>query len=126
MAIASSRVLDLKAGEWVWVRSMDEIMATLDKNGRFEELPFMPQMLKYCGQKLRVARRAHKVCGTQHATVSGSMNDAVVIEDLRCDGQGYGGCEMSCLFHLERGVANSGKWCHHGLHPIATYRPWLY
>src|ERR1039457_5132948 len=98
MSSASSRIHKLKAGEWVWVRSKDEILATLDKNGRYEELPFMRHMLQYCGQKLRVARRAHKLCGTQHSTVSGTMKDAVVIEDLRCDGQGLGGCEASCLF----------------------------
>lgn len=98
MSGTSSQILKLKAGEWVWVRSKEEILATLDKNGSYEGLPFMPQMLRYCGQKLRVARRAHKFCGTQHPTVSGSMKDAVVIEDLRCDGQGYGGCEAGCLF----------------------------
>jgi len=64
MPSASSRKLKLKAGEWVRVLSKEEILATLDKNGRYEELPFMPQMLQYCGQKLRVARRAHKLCGT--------------------------------------------------------------
>jgi len=98
MSSANSAILKLKSGEWVYVRSKAEILATLDKNGRYEELPFMPQMLPYCGQKLRVARRAHKVCSTQHPTVSGAMNDAVVIEELRCDGQGFGGCEAGCLF----------------------------
>jgi len=98
MSSAGSRILKFKAGEWARVRSKDEILATLDRNGRLEELPFMPQMFRYCGQKLRVAKRAHKQCGTQHATVCGSMNDAVVFEDLRCDGQGFGGCEASCLF----------------------------
>ena len=98
MSSANSRTLKLKAGEWVLVRSKEEILATLDKNGRYEELPFMPQMFQYCGQKLRVAKRALKVCGTQHATVSGSMNDAVVFEDMRCDGQGFGDCQASCLF----------------------------
>ena len=98
MSSVNSRSLKLKAGEWVWVRSKDEILATLDKNGRLEELPFMPQMLQYCGQRLRVAKRAHKLCGTQHSTVSGTMNNAVVIEELRCNGQGIGGCEAGCLF----------------------------
>src|SRR5678815_1138127 len=98
MSSGNSRTLKLKAGEWVQVRGKEEILATLDKKGRFEELPFMPQMFEYCGQKLRVAKRAHKQCGTQHATVCGTMNDAVVFEDLRCDGQGFGGCEASCLF----------------------------
>jgi hypothetical protein len=98
MVGASSRTLKLKAGEWVCVLSRDEILSTLDKNGRLEELPFMPQMLQYCGQRLRVAKRAHKLCGTQHSTVSGAMKNAVVIEELRCDGQGIGGCEAGCLF----------------------------
>jgi len=73
-------------------------LSHLDKNGRYDELPFMPQMLQLLWQKLRVARRAHKLCGTQHSTVSGSMKDAVVIEELRCDGAGFGGCEAGCLF----------------------------
>ena len=90
MSSASSQKLKLKAGEWVRVRSKEEILATLDKNGRYDELPFMPQMLQYCGQKLSVTRRAHKLCGTQHSTVSGAMKDAVIIEELRCDGKGFG------------------------------------
>ena len=89
----------LKAGDWVWVRSKDEVLATLDKNGRLEELPFMPQMLQYCGRKFRVAKRAHKLCGTGHSTISGTMENAVALEgELRCDGQDFGGCEMGCLF----------------------------
>lgn len=98
MAGANSQKLRLKAGEWVWVRSKEEILATLDKNGRLEELPFMPHMLQYCGQKLRVAKRAHKLCGTQHPTVSGTMPNAVVLDALRCDGHGLGDCEAGCLF----------------------------
>jgi len=49
---------EVESGRMVRVRSKEEILATLDKNGRYDELPFMPQMLQYCGQKLRVARRA--------------------------------------------------------------------
>ena len=37
----------LRAGDWVEVRSKEEILATLDENGRLEDLPFMPQMLQY-------------------------------------------------------------------------------
>ena len=71
--------------------------STLDKNGRLDELPFMPQMFQYCGQRLRVIKRAHRLCDTQFATEGRAMNDAVVIEGLRCDGQNYGGCEMGCV-----------------------------
>ena len=52
----------LGVGDWVEVRSREEILATLDENGRLEELPFMPQMFQYCGRRFRVIARAHKTC----------------------------------------------------------------
>ena len=65
--MAKSNVIDrsslnLKVGDWVEVRSREEILATLDQNGRLENLPFMPEMLQYCGQRLRVFKRADKTC----------------------------------------------------------------
>jgi hypothetical protein len=88
--------LGLKAGEWVEVRSKSEVLATLDKNGRLDELPFMPQMLSYCGRKLRVRKRAHKVCDTAYGTGARSLSNAAILEDVRCDGQAFGGCELKC------------------------------
>ena len=44
----------LCAGDWVEVRSKEEILRTLDKNGRLEDMPFMPQMFEYCGKRFRV------------------------------------------------------------------------
>jgi len=38
-----------RAGDWVEVRSKEEILRTLDKNGRLDELPFVPQMFGYSG-----------------------------------------------------------------------------
>ena len=46
------------------VRSKEEILRTLDKSGRLEGLPFMPQMFQYCGQRFQVYKRAHKTCDT--------------------------------------------------------------
>jgi hypothetical protein len=54
-------------------------------------------MLRYCGQRFRVSKRAHKLCDTVHATGARRLANAVFLEDLRCDGQRYGGCEMDCL-----------------------------
>ena len=90
------RTLNLKAGEWVEVRSRPEILSTLDKNGRMEELPFMPQMLEFCGQKLQVHKHVHKLCGVDRPAGSRIQN-AVNLEGVRCDGQAYGGCEMQCM-----------------------------
>jgi hypothetical protein len=94
--LSVDRKLGLRAGDWVVVRSAEEVLATLDPNARFEELPFMPQMLQHCGRKFRVRKRAHKLCDTVFATGGRQMIDAVFLEDGRCDGEAYGGCEMRC------------------------------
>jgi hypothetical protein len=90
-------VLNLTVGEVVEVRSKEEIFRTLDSNGRFEELPFMPEMFKYCGQRFRVSKRAHKTCDFVTMTGIRKLSNAVHLEDLRCDGRAHGGCMAECL-----------------------------
>jgi hypothetical protein len=89
--------LKLKAGEWVVIRSKEEILRTLDGNGQLDGLPFMPQMLQYCGQRFQVFRRSHKTCDTVTLTGGRRMEDAYHLLGMRCDGQAYGGCQAGCL-----------------------------
>jgi hypothetical protein len=89
--------LSLKAGEWVEVRSREEVLATLDDQGRLENLPFMPEMLQYCGQKLQVFKSAHKTCDYINGWSIRRMKDAVHLVGVRCDGSGHDGCQASCL-----------------------------
>lgn len=88
--------MKLKAGDWVEVRSKEEILQTLDKQGQLECVPFMPQMFKYCGQRFKVYKSAHKTCDTINPIRSLRVADAVHL-DLRCDGEAYGGCQAGCL-----------------------------
>jgi hypothetical protein len=94
--VARTRV-PLSAGQWVEVLSKEEILATLDKRGRLDELPFMPHMFAYCGQRFRVFKRAHKTCDTVNNYTGRRMRDAVHLEGIRCDGQEYAGCQAGCL-----------------------------
>src|SRR5438552_13185233 len=88
-----------RAGDWVEVRSKEEILATLDKDGRLEQLPFMPQLFQYCGQRFKVIKRADKSCDTVSGHYVGRrMTNAVHLEH-RCDGQAYGGCQAGCLIY---------------------------
>jgi len=91
------RSLRLKAGELVEVRSREEILSSLDKSGRLDNLPFMPEMFAFCGRQLRVYKRAHKTCDT--ITYSGSQRiaNAVHLEGIRCNGSAHGGCQSECL-----------------------------
>ena len=86
-------------GELVEVRSEREILATLDEQGRFEALPFMPEMLKFAGKRFRVYKRAIKACDTIGNTGMHRMDNAVHLEDTRCDGQAHGGCQAACLLY---------------------------
>jgi hypothetical protein len=90
-------VLDLHAGELVEVRSKEEILQTLDRNGRLDELPFMPEMFRFCGQRFRVYKHAHKTCDFVTLTGIRKLSNAVHLENLRCDGAAHGGCMAACL-----------------------------
>jgi len=86
----------LRVGEVVEVRSPEEILATLDENGELDGLPFMPEMLVWCGRRLRVDKLALKTCDTIDWTGMYRMRDAVHLEVSRCDGQAHGGCQAGC------------------------------
>jgi len=89
--------LDLMPGEWVEVRGLADILATLDARGRLSELSFMPEMAQYCGRRFRVSRRADKACDRVQKSGNRRMKHAVHLEDLRCDGGSHDGCGAACL-----------------------------
>src|SRR3954447_20253873 len=89
--------LKLRAGDWVEVRSKDEILKTLDSKGRLENMPFMPEMFAYCGKRLRVGKAAHKTCDTIDWTGGRRLTGSVHLEDIRCGGQAHDGCGAACL-----------------------------
>lgn len=89
--------LGLRADEWVQVRTREEILATLDSNGRLDELPFMPEMLKYCGARMKVGKRAHKTCDPALGIGGRKMADTVHLSNIRCNGSAHDGCEAGCL-----------------------------
>ena len=88
---------ELRAGEWIQVRSKAEILRTLDKNGQLDGLPFMPEMFEFCGKRFRVFKRAHKTCDPPNGLAGRRMLRAVHLELLRCDGSAHGGCQAGCL-----------------------------
>lgn len=92
-------VLGLKVGELVEVRNPEEIRATLDDTGALDGLPFMPEMLAFCGQRLTVHKVAHKACDTITRTGLRRMTDSVHLSASRCDGSAHGGCETACTLY---------------------------
>lgn len=89
--------LNLQAGELVEVRAVGEILTTLDENGRLHAMPFMPEMLQYCGKRFRVYKVAHKTCDNIQPWNMRTVEGAVHLTGVRCDGQAHGRCDAGCL-----------------------------
>jgi hypothetical protein len=92
----------LRPGDLVEVKGPSEILATLDQTSSLDGLPFMPEMVAYCGRRLTVERRADRICDTVHYSGTRRLRDSVLLDDLRCDGTGHAGCQAECrLFWKE-------------------------
>ena len=87
----------LRVGDWVEVRSKEEILRTLDGDGQLDGMPFMPEMLRFCGTRFQVYKRAHKTCDYTTPRIRSRRVEATVHLETRCDGEAHGGCEASCL-----------------------------
>jgi hypothetical protein len=86
----------LRCGDVVTVRSLPEILLTLDAEGRCDGMPFMPEMAAFCGMTLQVRRRAEKTC-VEGVGMRG-LRDTVFLDGMRCDGSAHEGCQRGCLF----------------------------
>jgi hypothetical protein len=85
----------LRPGDWVVVKSEEEILATLDERGCLDGLPFMPEMRRFCGQRVQVKSRADRTVVEQLAVRR--MREAVHLREVRCDGAAHDGCCRGCL-----------------------------
>jgi hypothetical protein len=56
-------------------------------------------MARFCGKRFRVYRRADKACDTIEWGKLRRMENAVHLENLRCDGGYHGGCQAGCLIY---------------------------
>jgi len=98
----------LKVGDWVEIRSKEEILQTLDRHGCLDGTPFMPEMFRFCGKKFQVYKRAHKTCDYSGPVARSRRLDRTVHLPTRCDGEAHGGCQAGCLLY----------WKHEWLKPV--------
>ncbi|MBI1424795.1 MAG: hypothetical protein GC149_15220 [Gammaproteobacteria bacterium] len=82
-------------GQIVWVRAQQEILATLDDEGKLDGLPFMPEMSPYCGRSFRVSSIPTMTC-VEGVGFRG-LKDIIFLENLRCSGDAHDGCQRDCL-----------------------------
>ena len=96
---SGSKSRPLRQGDAVEIRSPAEILATLDDEGRLAGVPFMPEMLRYLGRQFTVEARLERACDTITQSGARRMPDTVLLDDLRCDGAGHGGCQAGCRIY---------------------------
>lgn len=105
----------LCAGDMVEIRSLEEILRTLDEKGTLGGLPFMPEMAAYCGTRARVLRRVDKLNDWINGTGLKRMHGLVLLAGLRCDGSAHGLCQSNChLRWREEWLRPAGQSAAHG------------
>src|SRR5258708_6102018 len=96
----SQRNARLCRGDFVEVKPPDEILQTLDAEGALDHLPFMPEMLEFCGRTFQVSKRALTICisGPDTGAPRGfRADDVVTLDSVRCSGAAHAGCQKACM-----------------------------
>ncbi len=94
-APAPALVPTIGAGTYKRVRSVAEIRATLNWQGKRDGLTLMPEMLKWAGQRLRVAKVLHQIYEVGRHTRT--TRPFYLLEGLYCSGNlAKGPCHRAC------------------------------
>jgi hypothetical protein len=97
------------SGDPVEIRPLNEIARTLH-DGALDGLPFMPEMLEFCGRGLRVSRRALTTCYFPGSHRGFDSNKIVTLDGVRCSGAAHGGCQKACvIFWREEWLRKIGR-----------------
>ena len=96
---ALSRVVqghDFLPGDMVEIKSLPEILSTLNADGSLGGMPFQPEMIRFCGQRVRVFRCLDKIYDYGRTRLMRRLPGSLLLSNLRCDGNAHGGCQASC------------------------------
>ncbi|NDJ76216.1 MAG: hypothetical protein GYB65_08145 [Chloroflexi bacterium] len=95
---AGSSVATFNCGDWVRVRSKDQIKATLNLWGELNGCSFMPDMWNYCGSVQRVLKPVRYFIDERDYRRK-RCSGVVLLEGVICEGlPQYGPCDRSCFF----------------------------
>jgi hypothetical protein len=113
-------------GDWVRVKSADEVRATLDAGDRLRGLLFMATQWGFCGKTYRVERVMRRLLDTgRHFR---TITRTVALEGVTCDGpDGLEGCGRACSLYFRDEWLEPSAGEHH-VPPVRTafarVRPW--
>lgn len=76
--------LDVEPGEWVQIKSHQEILATVNQANRNRGLSFDPEMVPYCGKRVRVRKRVNKILDERTGRMIHLGNDCIILDGVVC------------------------------------------
>lgn len=87
----------LHAGDWVRVRSQEEIEAMLNHWRQLKGCTFMPEQAQYCGTIQRVHKRMKQFVDERDLRVK-KVSGIILLEGVMCQGTAdFGSCDRSCF-----------------------------
>lgn len=96
--VAGKSAEGIQAGDWVRVRSEDEIRAMLNPWNEFKGCGFMSGMWQYCGTKQRVLKPVQQFLDERDYRLK-KCSSIVLLDGVICEGmEEYGPCDRSCFF----------------------------
>ena len=87
--------LNLQPGDFVRVKSYEEILATLDTNNKNRGMSFDAELVPYCGGIYRVRARVERFIDEQTGYMKRMKTPAVILEGVYCRGR-YSNHRMFC------------------------------
>jgi len=89
--------LNLRPGDWVEVKPVDEIFATLNAEGKHRGLIFTKEMVQYCGRKFRVFKKLEKIVLESTGEMRTMKTPTVILKNVFCHGEAHGNCDRTCF-----------------------------
>ena len=92
--------LGLQPGEWVRVRSKEEIGRTLNAAGAHRGMLFTHEMVQYCGKTFRVHQRVERLINETTGELLQMKQECIALEDVVCKGHFTSGAWFCAREHL--------------------------
>lgn len=92
----------LQPGDWVRVRSGEEIRSSLDRWNQLHRCSFMEEMWRYCGTTQRIFKKVERFLDERDYLVK-KCSGIYLLDGVFCNGtRDFGGCDRSCFFFWRR------------------------
>ncbi len=86
-AVTTPPNLNLQPGDWVEVRSPEEIAPSLNERGLTRGLTFDAEMIPYCGRRFQVKDRVERIIDERDGHMIDIKSDCLILDGVVCSGE---------------------------------------